>query len=358
MLYLWQQRNFFAVFFYGIMSKILVTGGTGFIGSHTAVELIAAGHEVVIIDNLSNSEEFIVKRMEAITGVKPIFYKANCSVSSDLDRIFEQHPNIDAVIHFAAYKAVKESIEKPLDYYHNNVLSMIALLQAMQKAKVDNLVFSSSCTIYGESAPLPLSEELPMTPTTSPYGRTKQMCEQIIADYLAINSNFHNISLRYFNPIGAHPSGQIGELPIGVPNNLIPYITQTASGVRSELKVFGNDYPTPDGTALRDYIDVVDLAKAHVKAVNRLVSGDSPAQFDAFNLGAGKGISVKEIIDTFEKVNGLKVNWSFAPRRQGDLPSIYADASKAKNELHWEAETPLSESLRNAWLWEKSYRNI
>ena len=340
------------------MSKILVTGGTGFIGSHTVVELIEAGHSVVVIDNLSNSEEFVLKGIEQITGKMPIFYNADCAHANNLSRIFSEHPDIEAVIHFAAYKAVKESIDKPLDYYQNNLLSMITLLQAMQKAKVNRLVFSSSCTIYGENAPLPLSENLPMTPTTSPYGRTKQMCEEIIADCAAANNQFHSISLRYFNPIGAHPSGKIGELPLGTPNNLIPYITQTAAGVRDELKVFGNDYPTPDGTALRDYIDVVDLSKAHVKAVNHLIKGNSPTQLDAYNLGAGKGISVSEIIDTFEKVNALKIKWSFAPRRQGDVPNIFADASKAKRELNWQAETPLGESLRNAWNWEKKYREL
>ncbi len=340
------------------MSKILVTGGTGFIGSHTVAELIEAGHTVVIIDNLSNSEEHVLKGIEQITGKRPIFYKADCANANDLSRIFGEHPDIEAVIHFAAFKAVKESIDKPLGYYQNNLLSIITLLQVMQKTKVNRLVFSSSCTIYGEKAPLPLSETLPMTPTTSPYGRTKQMCEEIIADYVAANNQFYSISLRYFNPIGAHPSGKIGELPLGTPNNLIPYITQTAAGVREELKVFGNDYQTPDGTALRDYIDVVDLSKAHVKAVDRLVNGNSSTQLEAYNLGAGKGISVKEIIETFEKVNAVKIKWSFAPRRQGDLPSIFADASKAKRELNWEAKTVLGESLRNAWHWEQKYRKL
>lgn len=340
------------------MSKILVTGGTGFIGSHTVVELIQSGYSVVIVDNLSNSQEVSLSGIEQITGVKPDFYKVDCTDTKQLSEVFAKHSDISAVIHFAAYKAVKESIDKPLEYYRNNLLSMISLLEVMEKAKVNGLVFSSSCTIYGEGATLPISENLPMTPTTSPYGRTKQMCEEIIADYAAVNKDFFNISLRYFNPIGAHPSGLIGELPLGTPNNLIPYITQTAAGLRDELKVFGNDYPTPDGTAVRDYIDVVDLAKAHVLAVTRLVKGGSTLQLDAFNLGSEKGSSVKEIIETFEEVNSLKLNWSFAPRRQGDVPVIYADAGKAQRELGWKAETPLGQSLKNAWNWERKYRKL
>lgn len=340
------------------MRKILVTGGTGFIGSHTVVELFAAGYDVVIIDDLSNSQSIALQGIEKITGKKPIFYRADCTDIIQLNQIFLEHPQVDAVIHFAAFKAVKESIDKPLEYYRNNLLSLISLLQAMQKADVNRLVFSSSCTIYGEKGLLPMSEELPMTPTTSPYGRTKQMCEEIIADFALTSSHFQNISLRYFNPIGAHPSGLIGELPLGTPNNLIPYITQTAAGIRDELKVFGNDYPTPDGTAVRDYIDVVDLAKAHVKAVTRLIQGDSPMQLDAFNLGSGKGVSVKEIIETFEEVNGIKLKWSYAPRRTGDVPAIYADAGKAEKNLGWKAQTPLGQSLRNAWVWEKKYRRI
>ena len=338
--------------------KILVTGGTGFIGSHTVVELQKAGYEVVIIDNLSNSEELIVERIENITGKKPHFFKADCTDKSAYEQIFKQHPNIICVVHFAAYKAVAESIAKPMEYYQNNVYSMVELLNAMQEHNVENLVFSSSCTIYGEGQPSPFNEEMPMTPTTSPYGRTKQICEGMIVDFSAVYNSFQCISLRYFNPIGAHPSGLIGELPIGIPNNLIPYITQTVAGLRDELKVFGNDYPTPDGTPLRDYIDVVDLSRAHVMAVDRLLNKKNSSKLEAFNLGAGRGISVLEIIDTFEKVNGVKVNWKFVSRRQGDLAQIYADTSKAISVMGWKAETSLADSLRNAWKWEKSFRGI
>ncbi len=339
------------------MQKVLVTGGTGFIGSHTVVELIKSGYKVVIIDNLSNSNEFILDGIEKIVGFKPTFYKADCTNPDDLAKIFNEHQDIQGVIHFAAYKAVKESIEKPLDYYQNNLLSLIHLLNQMKRANVKNLVFSSSCTIYGEKAALPYHEELPMTPTTSPYGRTKQMCESIIADYANINKDFKYISLRYFNPIGAHPSGLIGELPIGTPNNLIPYITQTAAGVREELKVFGDDYPTPDGTAMRDYIDVVDLANAHVKSIDRIFTKANSSAFEAFNLGSGEGISVKEVIETFERENKVQIPWSFAPRREGDIPLIYADTKKAKKELGWSTTTPLAHSLKNAWRWEKMYRD-
>ena len=338
------------------MQKVLVTGGIGFIGSHTVIELLASGYEVIVVDNLSNSNKDILKGIKKITGKEPLFYEVDCTDYSKLNDVFKDNPDILGVIHFAAYKAVKESLEKPLEYYRNNVFSMVLLLEAMQKAGVSNLVFSSSCTIYGENAPLPYKEDMPMTPTTSPYGRTKQMCESIIADYATVQPDFKYISLRYFNPIGAHESGLIGELPTGIPNNLIPFITQTAAGIRKELKVFGNDYPTPDGTAMRDYIDVVDLAKAHVIALNRALSKEHDSQFEAYNLGSGKGLSVREIIDTFEQVNNTKINWSFAPRRQGDIPQIFADTSKAKEILNWETKTPLSESLRNAWKWEQNYR--
>ncbi|MFP4557334.1 MAG: UDP-glucose 4-epimerase GalE [Bacteroidales bacterium] len=339
------------------MQKVLVTGGTGFIGSHTVVELIKSGYQVVILDNLSNSNEFILNGIEKIVGFKPPFYKADCTKPDELAKVFNEHHDINGVIHFAAYKAVKESIEKPLEYYQNNLLSLIQLLNQMGEAKVNNLVFSSSCTIYGEKATLPYHEELPMTPTTSPYGRTKQMCESIIADYANINNDFKYISLRYFNPIGAHPSGVIGELPIGTPNNLIPYITQTAAGVRDELKVFGDDYPTPDGTAMRDYIDVVDLAKAHVKSIDRIFTKPNFPNFEAFNLGSGEGVSVKEVIETFERENNIQLKWSYAPRRVGDIPLIYADTKKARKELGWTASTPLAQSLKNAWKWEKMYRD-
>jgi UDP-glucose 4-epimerase len=339
------------------MKSILVTGGSGFIGSHTVVELQKAGYNAIIADNLSNSERHIVERISRITGIVPEFIEADCTNRLTLVNIFKTHPDIVAVAHFAAFKAVAESIQKPLKYYQNNLFSMVALLEAMGECHVGNLVFSSSCTVYGEAAPSPVNERMPMLPTTSPYGRTKQMCEEMITDYSRTNSNFRCISLRYFNPIGAHPSGQIGELPLGVPNNLIPYITQSAAGVRGELKVFGNDYPTPDGTAIRDYIDVVDLAKAHVLSINRLIDANTTENVEAFNLGIGQGASVLEVIKTFEEVNSLKLKWSFAPKRDGDVPMVYGDTSKANRVLGWRAETSLAQSLRNAWLWETNLRN-
>jgi UDP-glucose 4-epimerase len=340
------------------MSKILVTGGTGFIGSHTVVELIKSGFQVVIIDNFSNSHQSILSGIEAISGVKPSFYQADCSNKDSLLKIFSEHPDIVAVIHFAAFKAVKESIDKPLAYYRNNLLSLVSLLEAMSESGVNNLVFSSSCAIYGEEVLPPFSEQMTMTAATSPYGRTKQMCENIISDYAVFNNQFKNISLRYFNPIGAHPSGLIGELPLGVPNNLIPFITQTAIGIRNELLVYGNDYPTPDGTAMRDYIDVVDLANAHLMALNRVLDNQSKEQVEFFNLGQGRGVSVKEIINTFERVNSIRLNWKFAPRRLGDLPILYADTSKAGNILGWKAQVSIANSLENAWRWEKNIRNL
>jgi UDP-glucose 4-epimerase len=338
--------------------KILVTGGAGFIGSHTVVELIEAGYTPVIIDNFSNSTPHALQGIERITGIKPIFYELSCDSLSQIEQVFLEHTDIEAVIHFAAFKAVKESIDKPLQYYQNNLFSMVSLLQAMDKHDVKKLVFSSSCTVYGNTEQLPLSEEMPMLPTSSPYGRTKQMCESIIADYAHISKNFGCISLRYFNPIGAHPSGMLGELPIGEPNNLVPYITQTAAGVRQQLKVFGNTYPTPDGTALRDYVDVVDLAKAHLSALNRLVSNNNHSAIESFNLGSGKGISVLDVVNAFEQANSIKVNYTIAPRREGDVAEIFASTAKAEKQLGWSASTPLQESLKNAWNWEKTYRGI
>lgn len=340
------------------MTKVLVTGGAGFIGSHTVVELQLAGFEVVIADNFCNSERFIIDRIESITGVRPRTEEADCTDTEQLLGIFEKHKGIAAVAHFAAHKAVAESISVPLKYYRNNLLSTIALLEAMQAQGINLLVFSSSCTVYGEAAPSPVDESMPMQPTTSPYGRTKQMCEEIIADVARVNATFRAVSLRYFNPIGAHPSGQIGELPLGPPNNLVPFITQTAAGVRSELKIFGNDYPTPDGTAVRDYIDVVDLAQAHVMAVQRLLAGNSAESVEAFNLGTGKGASVREVVETFERESRVKLNWSFAPRRQGDVPLVYGSSKKANAVLGWFARTELPVSLRNAWNWEKKHRGI
>lgn len=340
------------------MTKVLVTGGAGFIGSHTVVELQLAGFEVIIVDNFCNSERFIIDRIESISGVRPEVVEADCTDTQQLLSIFEKNKEIAAVAHFAAHKAVAESISVPLKYYRNNLLSTIALLEAMQTKGINLLVFSSSCTVYGESAPSPVTEAMPMQPTTSPYGRTKQMCEEIITDTSRINSSFRCISLRYFNPIGAHPSGLIGELPLGTPSNLVPFLTQTAAGVRDELKIFGNDYPTPDGTAVRDYIDVVDLAQAHVMAVERLVAKNTTDKVEAFNLGTGKGASVLDVVKTFERVNGVNVKRSFAPRRQGDVPLVYGSSKKANSILGWFAQTELSESLRNAWNWEKKHRGI
>ncbi len=334
------------------MAKILVTGGTGYIGSHTVVELQKAGFEVIIVDNLSNSNIDVLNGIEKITGIRPVFENIDCVDYVALDRMFEKHPGIDAIIHFAASKAVGESVEKPLMYYRNNLTSLINLQQLMPIHKVKNFVFSSSCTVYGQPDELPVTENAPIKPALSPYGNTKQICEEIIQDTAHSNSFYRSIILRYFNPIGAHPSAEIGELPNGVPNNLLPFVTQTAIGLRKELKVFGSDYNTPDGTCIRDYINVVDLAKAHVIAVKRLLEEKAEKAVEIFNLGTGRGLSVLEIIKTFEKVNGVAVPHQFVGRREGDIEQVWADPTYANNVLGWKAEETVEDTLKSAWAWE------
>jgi UDP-glucose 4-epimerase len=333
--------------------KILVTGGAGFIGSHTVVELISAGYTPIIIDNFSNSQPWIIDRIKEITSQTPIVYEGNCTDKNFLKEVFKKEPDIKGVIHFAAYKAVGESITKPLDYYRNNLLSLIALLETMQIFEVKNLVFSSSATVYGEPDNCPIPETAPRKISPSPYGKTKSMAEDIISDTVKGPKNISAVSLRYFNPIGAHPSGLIGELPIGTPNNLIPYVTQTAAGIRKELTVFGNDYSTPDGYGVRDFIHVVDLALAHIATLEYLFKKETPF-YDVFNVGTGKGNSVLEIIETFEKVNKVKVPYNIGPRREGDIATCFADASKIKKEMDWEAQKTLEDGLRDAWNWQKN----
>lgn len=337
-------------------SLILVTGGTGYIGSHTVVELMESGFDVVIIDNLSNSSIEVLDRIEKITGKRPLFEKLDLCDKISLDQFFARYISIEAVIHFAASKAVGESVEKPLLYYRNNLLSLINLLEGMIASGIRHLVFSSSCTVYGQPDQLPVTENSPVKPALSPYGNTKQISEEIIRDTISSNAPLRAISLRYFNPIGAHPSGLIGELPLGVPNNLVPFITQTAAGIRKELLVFGNDYSTPDGTAIRDYINVVDLSKAHVVAIQRLLNLRQKAPYEVFNLGTGRGYSVLEIIKTFEKVTGVKINYRITGRRPGDIEKVWADTSLANHELGWKAEKTLEETLASAWKWEQYYR--
>ena len=339
------------------MSKILVSGGTGYIGSHTVVELLEEGMEVVIVDNLSNSEREVLDGITSITGRKPHFEEVDLRDRNATYGVFDLHPDIDAIIHFAALKAVGESVEKPLAYYENNLLSLIHLLEAMEKFKVDHIVFSSSCTVYGEPDVLPVSEKAPLKKANSPYGNTKQICEDILQDTMNSTEGKGVISLRYFNPIGAHPSASIGELPLGVPNNLVPFITQTAAGLRECLSVFGDDYNTPDGSAIRDYINVVDLAKAHVKAIRRLLEHKQLSTFEVFNLGTGRGLSVLEIIDAFERSTGQKLKYKIVDRREGDIEKVYADTSYANDELGWKAEKGIEETLQSAWKWEMNIRS-
>ena len=336
---------------------ILVTGGTGFIGSHTTVELINAGYKVVIVDNLSNSNANVVDGIEEITGVRPAFEQVDCCDYSAMESVFNKYSDIEGIIHFAASKAVGESVEKPLLYYRNNLTSLINLLELMPKHDVKGIIFSSSCTVYGQPDPenLPVTEDAPIKPAESPYGNTKQVNEEIIRDYINSGASIKAILLRYFNPIGSHPSAIIGELPNGVPMNLIPYVTQTAMGIREQLKVFGNDYNTPDGTCIRDYIYVVDLAKAHVKAMERVLDTDSD-KLEVFNVGTGRGVSTKEIVDAFEKATGVKVNWTYAPRRAGDIEKVWADPKKANEVLGWKADTSLEDTLKSAWNWQGKLR--
>ena len=336
---------------------ILVTGGTGFIGSHTTVELINAGYKVVIVDNLSNSKADVIDGIEQITGVRPAFEEVDCCDLQGMDKVFSKYPDIEGIIHFAASKAVGESVEKPLLYYRNNFVSLINLLDLMPKHGVRGIIFSSSCTVYGQPDPenLPVTEDAPIKPAESPYGNTKQVNEEIIRDDINSGAPIKAILLRYFNPIGSHPTAIIGEMPNGVPMNLIPYVTQTAMGIREQLKVFGNDYDTPDGTCIRDYIYVVDLAKAHVKAMQRVLDTDSE-KLEVFNIGTGKGVSTKEIVDAFEKSTGVKLNWAFAPRRAGDIEKVWANPDKANNVLGWKAETSLEDTLKSAWNWQVKLR--
>lgn len=342
------------------MARILVTGGTGYIGSHTVVELMQQGYDVTIVDNLSNSSIDVLDGIEEIVGKRPDFANLDCSDYLNMDQLFAANPDIAGVIHFAASKAVGESVEKPLMYYRNNVMSLVTLLELMQVHGVRNIVFSSSCTVYGQPTAehLPVDETAPIQVALSPYGNTKQINEEIIRDQAHANAQLHATILRYFNPIGAHPSALIGELPNGVPNNLLPFVTQTAAGLRSMLRVFGNDYNTPDGSCIRDYIYVVDLAKAHVKAVERMLAEKSEEQVEVFNLGTGRGLSVLEILNTFMKVTGKNIPYEIVGRREGDIEQVWAKPDKANNVLGWHADTPTEQVLLSAWNWEKKLRGI
>ncbi|RLC36543.1 UDP-glucose 4-epimerase GalE [Candidatus Falkowbacteria bacterium] len=339
------------------MGKILVTGGTGYIGSHTTVELIQAGFKVVIVDNLFNSVIETLDGIKEITGVKPDFEKFDLCDYDRLKEFFKKYPDIDSIVHFAAHKAVGESVRDPLKYYHNNLVSLINLLKIATKKNIKNFVFSSSCTVYGEPEELPVTEETPTKGQASPYGNTKSISEEILRD-VAKTHDINVISLRYFNPVGAHDSILIGELPLGKPENLVPYITQTAAGIRKELKIFGNDYDTPDGYNIRDYIHIVDLAKAHVVALKRLLEKKNKLEFEIYNLGTGKGSSTMEVVKTFEKATGQKLNYRIVGRRPGDVVAVYTDASLAEEELGWKAQRTLEDMLKSAWEWEKKYRNI
>lgn len=336
---------------------VLVTGGAGYIGSHTTVELINAGYEVVIVDNFSNSDSSSLEGIERITGIKPTFVEADCCDKEALRRVFEEH-DFQSVIHFAAFKAVGESVEQPAKYYRNNMLSFINILELMAEYGRHYIVFSSSATVYGDADTLPVTELTPRKPATSPYGNTKQMAEDILRDMVAATPELNGIALRYFNPIGAHPSANIGELPRGVPNNLVPYITQTAAGIRECLSIFGDDYATPDGSCLRDFIDIVDLARAHVVAIGRMVEGKNKERYEVFNVGTGRPVSVFELVNGFERANGLKLNYKVAPRRAGDVPAVWADTTLANEELGWKAERELDDTLRSAWAWERHVRGI
>lgn len=339
------------------MKKILVTGGLGYIGSHTVVALQEEGYEVIIIDNLSNTSLDVLEGITEITNIRPTFEKLDLRSKDDVVAFFKKHTAIDGIIHFAASKAVGESVENPLLYYENNINSLIYLLQECVTHTISNLIFSSSCTVYGEPDTLPINEEAPIKVATSPYGNTKQINEEILRDVCRV-SNLNAIALRYFNPIGAHESALIGELPAGIPQNLVPFITQTAAGVRKELSVFGDDYDTPDGSCIRDYIHVVDLAKAHVKAVERLIAQNNTASFAVFNIGTGKGNSVLEVITAFEEVTGEKLNYKIVDRRPGDVVAVYADTEKANTELGWKAAYDIKDGLASSWKWEKKVRGM
>ena len=341
------------------MARILVTGGTGYIGSHTVVELMQKGYDVVIVDNLSNSNQAVLDGITAIVGSTPDFVQADCCDQTAMDALFAQYNDIEGIIHFAASKAVGESVEQPLMYYRNNLMSLVTVLEVMKKHHVKNMVFSSSCTVYGQpdAEHLPVDETAPIQKALSPYGNTKQINEEIICDQAHADSSLHATILRYFNPIGAHPSAMIGELPNGVPQNLLPFVTQTAAGLRAELKVFGDDYNTPDGSCIRDYIYVVDLAKAHVKAVERMLAGLPTEQVEVFNLGTGRGLSVLEILRTFMQVTGVNIPYQIVGRREGDIEQVWAKPDKANTVLGWSADTPIEEVLLSAWKWEQKIRS-
>ena len=336
--------------------KILVTGGTGYIGSHTVVELQAAGYEVVIIDNLSNSNREVLDGIEKISGIRPVFVEADCTDMAALTKLFDENPGINGIINFAASKAVGESVQKPLLYYRNNLVTLINLLELMPKYGTKGIVFSSSCTVYGEPDVNPVDETAPIKKATSPYGNTKQLSEEIITDYITSGAPIKSILLRYFNPVGAHPSAEIGELPNGVPQNLIPFLTQTAIGIRKELSVFGNDYNTPDGSCIRDFINVVDLAKAHVKALERMLEDKSEEKLEVFNLGTGVGLSVLELINAFETATGVKVPHKIVGRREGDIEKVWANPDRANNVLGWKATTSIEDTMRSAWNWQLRLR--
>ena len=332
--------------------KILVTGGTGYIGSHTVVELQNAGYEVVIIDNLSNSDKNVLDGIERITGIRPAFVEADCTDMKALRNLFETHKGINGIINFAASKAVGESVQKPLLYYRNNLNTLVNLLELMPEFGTKGIVFSSSCTVYGEPDENPVTEKAPIKKATSPYGNTKQISEEIITDYVTSGAPIKSVILRYFNPVGAHHSAEIGELPNGVPQNLIPYLTQTAIGIRKELSVFGDDYDTPDGSCIRDFINVVDLAKAHVIAIRRMLEDKSESKIEIFNLGTGIGLSVKELIASFERATGVKVPHKIVGRRAGDIEKVWANPSHANNVLGWKAEISIDDTMRSAWAWQ------
>lgn len=336
--------------------KILVTGGLGYIGSHTAVALIEAGYEVVIVDNCSNASESVLVGITNITGKQPEFHKIDLRDKETVISFFKQHGDLGGIIHFAASKAVGESVENPLLYYENNINTLTYILQQLLGMEHKNFIFSSSCTVYGQADKLPITEDAPVKPAESPYGNTKQIGEEIIRDACNVNPDLKSISLRYFNPIGAHESAEIGELPLGEPQNLVPFITQTAIGVRKELSVFGNDYPTPDGTCIRDYIHVMDLATVHVIALERLMRNEQQSNYEMFNVGTGRGNSVLEVIQSFERVAGIPLKFRFAARRPGDVVSAYADTSKARSILGWEAQYSLDDAIRSAWKWEQETR--
>lgn len=337
--------------------KILVTGGLGFIGSHTVVELQNEGYEVVIIDDCSNSSEKVLEGITTITGKTPLFEKIDLKEKSKVEDFFKRHADVQGVIHFAASKAVGESVDKPLLYYENNIGTLVYLLKELAAKNKASFIFSSSCTVYGQADEMPITESAPVKQAESPYGNTKQMGEEIIADTCKVNANLNAIALRYFNPMGAHPSVQIGELPIGVPQNLVPFITQTGAGLREQLSVFGDDYPTSDGTCVRDYIYVVDLAKAHVLALKRLLEGKNSDNFEVFNVGTGKGSTVLEVIKSFEKVSGKKLNYKIVDRRAGDITTAYADTTKANEVLGWKSQYSLDEAMKSAWDWEQKIRS-